>query len=97
VLSADRAGFVNARGRWRGRLQGGRHASGVMDEDHLIAASRHVALNPVLDRAPDFAALIRTDPDDPAFAAIRSAAPSPDGRRGREPQVPPAAQPCPPL
>jgi putative transposase len=101
------AGFVNARGRWRGHLFDGRFASSVMDEDHLIAAVRYVALNPVrarlakraedwpwsstrahlagrddglvtvrpvLDRVADFAALIRTDADDPAFAAIRSAA-----------------------
>ena len=101
------AGFVNARGRWRGHLFDGRFASSVMDEDHLIAAVRYVALNPVrarlvkraedwpwastrahlagrddglatvrpvLDRVADFAALIRTDPDDPAFAAIRAAA-----------------------
>jgi len=100
------ANFVNARGRWRGHLFDGRYASVAMDEEHLMAAVRYVALNPVrarlasraedwpwastrahlsgkddglavvrpvLDRAPDFAALIATDPDDPAFRALRAA------------------------
>lgn len=99
------ANFVNARGRWRGHLFDGRYASFVMDEAHLMAAVRYVALNPVrarlaerardwpwssvrahldgrddglvsvrpvLDRAASFEALIETDPDDPAFAAIRA-------------------------
>ena len=52
-----------------------------MDEDHLVAAARYVALNPVrarlvaapplLDRAPNFADLLDADPDDPGFAALR--------------------------
>ncbi|HTI68314.1 MAG TPA: transposase [Caulobacteraceae bacterium] len=100
------ANFVNARGRWRGHLFDGRFASVAMDEGHLIAAVRYVALNPVrarlavraedwpwsstrahlageddglvavrpvLDRTPDFAALIAADGDDPAFTAIRGA------------------------
>jgi putative transposase len=41
------ANFVNARGRWRGHLFDGRFASVAMDEDHLLAAVRYVALNPV--------------------------------------------------
>lgn len=100
------ANFVNARGRWRGHLFDGRFASVAMDEDHLLAAVRYVALNPVrarlaaraqdwpwssvgahlkgeddglvnvapvLDRVERFAELIETQPDDPAFAAIRAA------------------------
>ncbi len=39
--------FVNARGRWRGHLFDGRFASVAMDEAHLWAAIRYVALNPV--------------------------------------------------
>ena len=41
------ANFVNARSRWRGHLFDGRFASVVMDESHLLAAVRYVALNPV--------------------------------------------------
>src|SRR5215469_7239694 len=41
------ANYVNARGRWRGHLFDGRFASVVMDEAHLQAAVRYVALNPV--------------------------------------------------
>ena len=41
------ANFVNARGRWRGHLFDGRFASVAMDESHLMAAVRYVALNPV--------------------------------------------------
>ena len=100
------ANFVNARGRWRGHLFDGRFASVVMDEAHLLAAVRYVALNPVrarlarraqdwpwssvgahlsgeddalvtvapvLARVDQFADLIETDPDDPAFATIRAA------------------------
>ena len=44
------ANFVNARGRWRGHLFDGRFASVVMDEAHLHAAIRYVALNPVRAR-----------------------------------------------
>jgi len=39
--------FVNARGRWTGHLFQNRFASVVMDEAHLLAAARYVALNPV--------------------------------------------------
>ena len=41
------AAFVNARLRASGRLFQGRFASVVMDEEHLMAAARYVALNPV--------------------------------------------------
>lgn len=41
------ANFVNARGRWRGHLFDGRFASVAMDEAHLLACVRYVALNPV--------------------------------------------------
>jgi putative transposase len=44
------ANFINARGRWRGHLFDGRYASVVMDESHLHAAIRYVALNPVRAR-----------------------------------------------
>jgi putative transposase len=44
------ANFVNARGRWRGHLFDGRFASVAMDEAHLVAAVRYVALNPVRAR-----------------------------------------------
>jgi putative transposase len=39
--------YVNARARQTGHLFQGRFASAVMDEDHLLAALRYVALNPV--------------------------------------------------
>ena len=39
--------FVGARGRWTGHLFQGRFGSVAMDEDHLLAALRYVALNPV--------------------------------------------------
>jgi putative transposase len=42
--------FVNARGRWSGHLFQNRFASVVMDETHLLAAARYVALNPVRAR-----------------------------------------------
>ena len=41
------ANFINARGRWKGPLFDRRFASVAMDEPHLIAALRYVALNPV--------------------------------------------------
>ncbi len=44
------ANFVNARGRWRGHLFDSRFASVAMDESHLMAAVRYVALNPVRAR-----------------------------------------------
>ena len=40
-------GFIGARGRWTGHLFQGRFGSVAMDEDHLVAALRYVALNPV--------------------------------------------------
>jgi putative transposase len=39
--------FVGARGKWTGHLFQGRFGSVAMDEDHLAAALRYVALNPV--------------------------------------------------
>jgi putative transposase len=44
------SGFVNARLRVTGHLFQSRFGSVVMDEDHLIAAARDVALNPVRAR-----------------------------------------------
>ncbi len=41
------AAFVGARGNWTGHLFQVRFGSSVMDEDHLVAALRYVALNPV--------------------------------------------------
>ena len=43
-------GFVNARARWTGRLFQGRTASVPLDEAHLMAAARTIALNPVRAR-----------------------------------------------
>ncbi|MBW8880739.1 MAG: transposase [Asticcacaulis sp.] len=39
--------FIGARGRWTGHLFQGRFGSVAMDEDHLMAAFRYVALNPL--------------------------------------------------
>jgi len=39
--------FVSARGRWTGHLFQARFSSVAMDENHLMAAFRYVALNPV--------------------------------------------------
>ena len=50
------ANFVSARGRWRGHLFDGRFASVAMDEAHLIAAVRYVAMNPVRARLVERAA-----------------------------------------
>ncbi len=44
------AGFVNARARQTGHLFQGRYGSAAMDEHHLMAAARYVALNPVRAR-----------------------------------------------
>lgn len=41
------AAFVGARGQWTGHLFQGRFGSVAMDEEHLMAALRHVALSPV--------------------------------------------------
>ena len=40
-------GYINARHRWTGHLWQGRFGAVAMDEQHLIAAARYVALNPV--------------------------------------------------
>jgi putative transposase len=42
--------FVSARAGWTGHLFQGRFASVAMDEDHLLAAFRYIALNPVKAR-----------------------------------------------
>ena len=39
--------LINARFQWTGHLWQGRFSSSVMDEGHLMAALRYVALNPV--------------------------------------------------
>jgi putative transposase len=44
------ADFINGRGRWRGCLFYGRFAPLAIDENHLIAAVRYVALNSVRAR-----------------------------------------------
>ena len=50
--------FVNARNRVTGHLFQARFSSVVMDEDHLMAAARYVAMNPVrarlVERAEDW-------------------------------------------
>ena len=50
--------FINARARWTGHLFQGRFGSVAMDEAHLIAAARYIALNPVrvrlVERAQDW-------------------------------------------
>ena len=43
-------GFINARHRWTGHLWQGRFGAVAMDEAHLAAATRYVALNPVRAR-----------------------------------------------
>ena len=51
-------GFINARHRWTGHLWQGRFGAVAMDEAHLAAAARYVALNPVrarlVERARDW-------------------------------------------
>jgi putative transposase len=42
--------FVAARAGWTGHLFQGRFASVAMDEDHMLAALRYVALDPVKAR-----------------------------------------------
>ncbi len=39
--------FIGVRSRWMGHLFQGRFGSVAMDEDHLMAAFRYIALNPV--------------------------------------------------
>lgn len=46
-------GFINARHRWTGHLWQGRYGAVAMDEAHLMAAARYVALNPVRARLVD--------------------------------------------
>jgi putative transposase len=46
-------GFINARHRWTGHLWQGRFGAVAMDEQHLAAAARYVALNPVRARLVD--------------------------------------------
>jgi hypothetical protein len=41
-------GAINARFRWTGHLFQGRFGAVVMDEPHLLAAARYIALNPVI-------------------------------------------------
>ncbi len=41
-------GAINARFRWTGHLFQGRFGAVVMDEAHLLAAARYIALNPVV-------------------------------------------------
>lgn len=47
------ASFINARQGWSGHLFQNRFSSVVMDEPHLLAAARYVALNPVRARLAD--------------------------------------------
>jgi putative transposase len=49
------SGFINARHRWTGHLWQGRYGAVAMDEAHLAAAARYVALNPVRARLVDSA------------------------------------------
>jgi putative transposase len=50
--------FINARQRWTGHLWQGRYGAVAMDEPHLVAVARYVALNPVraglVERASDW-------------------------------------------
>jgi putative transposase len=52
------AGHIHARRRRTGHFWQGRFGAVAMDEDHLLAAVRYVALNPVrarlVERAPDW-------------------------------------------
>jgi len=41
-------GAINARFQWTGHLFQGRFGAVVMDEPHLLAAARYIALNPVV-------------------------------------------------
>ena len=41
-------GAINARFRWTGHLFQGRFGAVVMDEPHLLAAARYIALHPVV-------------------------------------------------
>lgn len=52
------SGYINARMRVTGHVFQGRFNSRVMDEEHLLAAARYIALNPVkaklVDKAQDW-------------------------------------------
>ena len=100
------AGHIHERERRTGHFWQGRFGAVAMDEEHLGAAVRYIALNPVrarlvenardwtwssvhahlagrkdgvtslspvLDRYPDFAAFIASDPDETAFERLRRA------------------------
>ena len=58
-------GFINARARWTGHLFQGRFASVVMDEQHLLAAARYLAFNPVRAR-------LATRPQDWEWSSVRA-------------------------
>jgi putative transposase len=51
-------GLINSRHQWTGHLWQGRFGAVAMDENHLMAAARYVALNPVrarlVERAEDW-------------------------------------------
>ncbi len=57
--------FVNARMRVTGHLFQARFSSVVMDEDHLMAAARYVALNPVRAR-------LAARPEDWPWSSVRA-------------------------
>jgi putative transposase len=62
--------FVGARAGWTGHLFQGRFGSVAMDEDHLMAAFRYVALNPV--KAGLVAAADVTPVSPPAITRVRA-------------------------
>jgi putative transposase len=57
--------FVNARARWTGHLFQGRFSSVALDDAHLLAAARYVALNPVRAR-------LVARPEDWAWSSARA-------------------------
>jgi putative transposase len=79
------AGAINARFRWAGHLFQGRFGAVVMDEPHLLAAARYIALNPVVaglvSRAEDWpwsstrAQLAGADDDLATVAPLRALIP----------------------
>jgi len=75
-------GHINARHRWTGHLWQARFGSVAMDEDHLIAAVRYVALNPVRAR------LVRR-PEDWPWSSVRAHL---DGRDDRAVMVAPVLE-----
>ena len=58
------AGLVNARARQTGHLFQGRFGAAAMDEEHLLAAARYVALNPVRARLAERARAHLSGADD---------------------------------